>query len=102
MNEVRSHIEKFFILLKNYPDSVDSTFIYVRFLRSFLRGNTQKDVLPAIEIMTLLKEHKPVVFQTMKKLSEKDNMLAFLTGLSMNIQEAENKLQAIFENKNEK
>ncbi|MCM3789445.1 hypothetical protein M3221_13650 [Domibacillus indicus] len=98
-NELKTNIEKFFVLLKNYPNSVDSTFVFVRFLRSFLRGNIQKGVLPTIEVMTLIKEHKPIVFQTMRKLSEKDNILAFLTGLSMDIHEAETRLQSIFEGK---
>lgn len=97
INELRTHVEKFFILLENHPDSVDSTFVFIRFLRSFLRENTQKGVLPTIEIMTLLKEHKPVVFQTMRKLSERDKMLGFLTGLSMNVRDAENKLESIYE-----
>lgn len=97
--ELKTNVEKFFVLLKNYPDSMDSTLVFVRFLRSFLRADAQKEVLPTIEVMTLLKEHKPNVFQSMKKLSEKDPMLAFLTGLSMNLQEAEDRLQSIYENK---
>ena len=98
-NELKAKIEKFFVLLKNYPDSVDSTLVFVRFLRSFLQGNNQQEVLPVIEVMTLLKEHKPNVFHSMRKLSEKDNLLAFLTGLSMNLQEAEDRLQSIYEEK---
>ncbi|MEM1504848.1 hypothetical protein RG959_15680 [Domibacillus sp. 8LH] len=98
-NDVKAHVEKFFVLLKNYPDSTDSALVFVRFLRSFLRDCSQPEVLPTIEIMTLLKEHKPIAFYSMRKLSEHDNLLAFLTGLSMSPQEAENKLQAIYESR---
>ncbi|WP_050183789.1 hypothetical protein [Domibacillus robiginosus] len=96
-HSVKVHVEKFFVLLKNYPDSTDSTLVFVRFLRSFLRGSSQPEILPAIEIMTLLKEQKPAVFYSMRKLAERDELLAFLTGLSMNPEKAERKLQEIYE-----
>ncbi|OES46013.1 hypothetical protein [Domibacillus iocasae] len=98
-NELQVNVEKFFLLLQNYPDDFDSTLVFVRFLRSFLRIDARKKALPTIELMTLIKEHKPNIFYTMRKLSEKDNMLAFLTGLSMDPQEAENRLQSIYESK---
>jgi len=43
-----------------------------------------------------------VVFQTMKRMAEKDNLLAFLTGLSMDPQKAENKLSFIYEGKHKR
>lgn len=94
-NELKVNIEKFFLLLQNYPDDFDSALVFSSFLRSLLRGNAQI----TIEIMTLIKEHKPNVFRSMNRLSEKDNMLAGLIDLSMDSQEAENRLQSIYEGK---
>jgi hypothetical protein len=99
IEELKVNVEKFFLLLQNYPDDSGSTLVFGRFLRAFLRTNTCKEVLPTIEVMTLIKEHKPTIFHTMKKLSEKDSMLAILTGLSMDSSEAENRLQSIYESK---
>ncbi|MGG3451889.1 hypothetical protein [Domibacillus aminovorans] len=96
-NELKMNVEKFFLLLQNYPDDFDSTSVFVRFLRSFLRINVQERVLPTIEVITLIKEQKPNIFRSIRKLSEEDNMLAFLTGLSMDSQEAESRLQSIYE-----
>jgi hypothetical protein len=87
------------LLLQNYPDDLDSTLVFVRFLRSFLRVNASEKVLPTIEIMTMIKEQKPNVFRWMRKRSAEDNMLAFLTGLAMDYQEAKNRLQSIYEGK---
>ncbi|OAH57977.1 MULTISPECIES: hypothetical protein [Bacillaceae] len=98
-NELKMNVEKFFLLLQNYPDDFDSTSVFVRFLRSFLRVNARGKMLPTIEIMTLIKEQKPNVFRSMSKLSEEDNMLAFLTSLSMDFQQAESRLQSIYEGK---
>lgn len=96
-NELKMNVEKLFLLLQNYPDDFESTLVFVRFLRSFLRTNVEGKVLPTMEVMTLIKEQKPNVFRSMRRLSENDNMLAFLTGLSMDLQKAEFRLQSIYE-----
>jgi hypothetical protein len=98
-NELKENVEKFFLLVQNYPDDDDSTLVFVRFLRSFLRVNASEKGLPTIEVMTMIKEQKPHVFRWMRKRSEEENMLAFLTGLSMDYQEAESQLQSIGEDK---
>jgi hypothetical protein len=98
-NELKENVEKLFLLLENYPDDYDSTLVFVRFLRSFLRINAPEKGLPTIEVMTMIKEQKPHVFRWMRKRSAEDNMLAVLTGLSMDYQEAESRLQSIYEGK---
>lgn len=98
-DELKMKVEKFSLLLQNYPDDFDSALVFMRFLRSLLRGNAQERVLLIIEIMTLIKEHKPNVFYSICKLSKKDNTLAVLIGLSMNALEAESALQFIHEGK---
>jgi hypothetical protein len=98
-NELKMNVEKFFLLLQNYPDDLDSTLVFVRFLRSLLRVNASEKVLPTIEVMTMIKEQKPNVFRLMRKRSAEDNMSAFLAGLSMDYQEAESRLQSIYEGK---
>jgi hypothetical protein len=97
-DELKMNVEKFFVLLKNYPDDSESTLVFLRFLRTFLRIKSQED-LPTIEVMTLIKVHKPNIFYIMRKLSKRDNVLNFLTGLSMDLEAAEQRLQLLYENK---
>ncbi len=99
IGELKVNVEQFFLLLQNYPDDSESALVFVRFLRAFLRIEAGKEPFPAVEVMALIKEHKPNIFYAMRKLSEKDNMLAILTGLSMDPQEAERRLQSIYEGK---
>jgi hypothetical protein len=87
-------IRKFYNLLKKYPDHSDSAYDFVIFLRSFLRLKSQEP-LPTIQVMTVLKEKKPVVFIALKKMSKQNDTLRFLIGLSMEFEVAEKNLQTI-------
>ncbi|WP_246370250.1 hypothetical protein [Mesobacillus zeae] len=89
-------IKRFFQLMEEFEDHPGSTFTFVSFIRNFLRHNSS-DVLPTIEIMTIIRELKPNVFSSMKQMAKQDPILEFLTGLSMDLQVAEEKLHSILE-----
>ena len=95
--EIKSKVQQFYIMLNNYTDHPDSTAIFLGFIRNFLRIKT-KMPLPTIELMTLLKKHKPSVFMTLRKMAKTNILLSFLTDLSMEIEEAEQRLKEIMEN----
>jgi len=65
-NELRKIICQFFRMLEQYPDDYNSTYDFIAFLRTLLRIQTNEE-LPTIEIMTLIKHEKPIVFSNLKK-----------------------------------
>lgn len=92
--ELKIQIKKFYILLQKYPDIPESAYDFVSFFRYFLRLKSQEP-LPTIEIMTVLKKNKPIVFFILRQMAKKNDTLGFLTGLSMEFEEAEQKLQKL-------
>jgi hypothetical protein len=96
--ELKIVIRKFYSLLKKYPDDSESAYDFVIFLRSFIRLKSQAP-LPSIELMTILKKNKPIVFFTLRQMAKKNDTLRFLIGLSMEYEVAEQKLQKLMETK---
>jgi hypothetical protein len=92
--ELKNSIRKFNCLLEGQPDDSNSVFEFISFLRYFLRIKA-KDPIPTIEVMTLIKEYKPTVFNTLKQMSKKNDRLLFLTELSMGVNIAEERLNKI-------
>ncbi|KMY54432.1 hypothetical protein AC623_11350 [Bacillus sp. FJAT-27231] len=93
-SELKNSIQRFYDLLKKYPDSPDAAYDFVVYLRSFLKIQSKKP-LPTIEIMTLLKKYKPNVFYALRKMAEKNIMLNILTELPMESEAAEKKLKRL-------
>ncbi|MEK4029147.1 MULTISPECIES: hypothetical protein [Bacillaceae] len=89
--ELRKSIQRFYDLLKKHPDNTDAAHDFVAYLWSFLKIRS-KVPLPAAEIMTLLKNYKPNVFDALKKMAEKNLMLNILTELPANNESAEERL----------
>lgn len=90
--ELKMNIKKFYNLMESYPDTPDSAFDFVVFLRSFLRTKSQLP-LPTTEIMTVLKVNKPAVFFSLRGMGKQNDMLGFLTALSTDFEAAEQKLK---------
>lgn len=93
-NELKSCIQQFFKMLKQYPDDHSSTYEFVSFIKDLLRIQT-KETIPTIEVMTLIKHEKPVVFSNLKKMSAYNTMLEILTELSIDIETARENLRSI-------
>lgn len=92
--ELKSSIQQFYNLLESYPDDAGTVNAYVEYLRSLLRMQS-RDPLPKIEIMTLIKYNKPVVFEGLRKMARESMMLDILTNLSMDFQAAKQRLENI-------
>lgn len=92
--ELKANIEFFYELLHNKPDDMNSVHDFVVYLRSLLRLETNEP-LPKMEIMTLIKHYKPVVFWGLRKLSSQNVMLDILTHLSMDLETAEKNLKKL-------
>ncbi|WP_100331310.1 hypothetical protein [Bacillus xiapuensis] len=92
--ELKKSIQRFYGLLKKYPDNANSAYDFNAFLRSFLKIQS-KTPLPTIEIMTLIKETKPNVFQALRKMARKNLMLNILTELSTDRESAEKNLEKL-------
>ncbi|HSU78932.1 MAG TPA: hypothetical protein VLK78_00825 [Candidatus Angelobacter sp.] len=90
-------IANFYRLLETLPDQASSAMEFTSFLRAFLRIHAES-TLPTIEIMTVLKKSKPIVFSTLRKAANNYDMLQFLVELSMDENEAEENLE-LFLNK---
>ncbi|KMY54501.1 hypothetical protein AC623_11735 [Bacillus sp. FJAT-27231] len=67
--ELKENIQKFYTLMEAYPDTPDSAFDFVVFLRSFLRIKSPLP-LPTTEVMTVLKIHKPAVFFSLRGMAK--------------------------------
>ncbi|MFC4321573.1 hypothetical protein [Litchfieldia salsa] len=92
--EVRKQIQLFFKLLEKHKDIPQSIPYFKSYLRQLIMKNRGSDtMIPTIEMMTVLKNEKPLVFQLLKQQSKGDYNLEFLTGLSMNYEDAKGKLE---------
>lgn len=92
--ELKNSIEKLYTMIKEYPDEPKSSYDFVVFLKKFLKLKT-KQTLPTIEVMTLIKHHKPIIFSSLRKMSKNNMLLQILTELSMDINTANKNLEKI-------
>jgi hypothetical protein len=93
-DELQKQIQNFCKLLEVHKDIPESIHYFKSYLRQLIRINRNSDkVLPTIEIMTILKHEKPLVFHLLKRQSQGDYNLEFLTGLSMNYDDAKIKIE---------
>jgi hypothetical protein len=90
-----SALEEFRFLLKKYPDDVRNVAEFRNFLRTFLRLNSGNDTPPTLEVVTVIKYDKPLIFKVMQQ--SKENWLHFLTHATMDIHEARSRLAKIIE-----
>lgn len=94
--ELKKSIKLFYNLLEKYSDEPDSAYEFLVFLRNLLKIQSETP-LPTIEIMTLIKQYKPLVFYELRKMSNTNLMLEILTELSMDVGAAEKKLKDLID-----
>ncbi|MDE5412505.1 hypothetical protein [Alkalihalobacterium chitinilyticum] len=82
-------------LIKQAPDTRASVPDFLKFIRYFLRTKDPKHSLPTIEVMSLLKHHKPNVFGYVRKQASLDANLKLITQLQMDVHRAEQRLQEL-------
>jgi hypothetical protein len=96
MNDLSQAIQKFEDLLEKHPDSPHSMSVFTQFIKTFLRTNTKDEVLPTIEIMTVLKHKKPLIFTLIKKgSSQKNIVMDMITHIDVDLDEALQRLESL-------
>jgi hypothetical protein len=86
-------VKDFFVLLENYSDHPRNLFVFTNFFRGVLRNKAIDEMIPAIELMTVLKYERPIIFHHMRKQTE--DWIYILTRIDMEVQEAREKLYCI-------
>jgi hypothetical protein len=94
INELKIKIAQFYKLLDSVPDKPSSSLEFISFLRTFLRVKSEAS-LPTIEVMTVLKKSKPVIFTTLRQKVNQYEMLQILLELSMEENEADHHLKSL-------
>ena len=92
MDPLKDAITKFEKMLKKYPDDPKFTYDFLYFFRNFHRMNHHNHSLPTIELGALLKYHKPNIFYDLKKLSNYNQVIDFITHVDINYHEAKERI----------
>ncbi|WP_458414781.1 hypothetical protein ACNQFZ_08160 [Schinkia sp. CFF1] len=93
MDEIIKQIKQFEKLLSQRTDNSANTFEFLSFFRKLVRVKSNTPI-PTIELGTILKHEKPLIFQDFKKLSENDRLVDFITNVNMDYQEAINRVNS--------
>ncbi len=86
-------IDEFYYLIEKYPDHPKFLTIYTQYIRRFLQSKTEGETLPTVEIITVLKHEKPLIFSIMRRLRD-NNTMNILTSIEMNIEDARTRLNS--------
>lgn len=78
-------VRDFFALIETIPNKDDQTSIltFLRYLQSLLR--IKQVVPPVVEIMTIVKESKPVLYHAARRVTLPSSNLHMLFQLEMNV-----------------
>ncbi|GEN35822.1 hypothetical protein [Aneurinibacillus danicus] len=90
---ISDSVNDFFVLLENYPDHPKNLFVFTSFLRELVRETAIDKNSPIIEVMTVLRHEKPIIFYHMRKQTR--DWMYMLTQIDMDIEEAKGRLNAI-------
>lgn len=96
MDNLVSAMKKFKDMLDQYPDNNKSIYKFYSFLKTL--PNIHSDNIPFIELGTILKHKKPVIFQGLKAFSDKSPIINLITSVDMDFQKAINKINQIIKN----
>lgn len=89
--KIKMSIRQLLYMLDECPDEPKRSEEFVVYLRSFLKIKSRS--LPTIEVMTLIKHHKPIIFSKLRKMAPYNLMLEILTELSTDIRTATENLE---------
>lgn len=87
-------IRDFFNILSKYDDQPKHLSVYRNFIRQFIRVKTQQDeLLPVVEVMSILKAERPNLFYLLKK--DKTDTFQILTRIELDVHIARERIQRI-------
>ncbi|QOY38050.1 hypothetical protein AWH56_011070 [Anaerobacillus isosaccharinicus] len=93
--ELKGALKKFEELLRNCEDNSDETFTFKNFLKSFIKVRCNNIILPASEIITIIKYEKPNIFYQLKVNFSYDSTISFITQIDMSYEQAKSNLLEI-------
>lgn len=91
--DISTALKEFYRLLKRYPDEPQYLLVFTNYIRQFLRCDVQDHSLPTVEVMTVLKHEKPIIFTLMRR--QKNSIFAFLTHIEMDLEEARKRINEL-------
>jgi hypothetical protein len=89
--DVPSALKEFNYLLKKYPDHPKFLLVFTNFIRQFLRCKVGDGYLPTVEVMTVLKHEKPIIFTLLRQ--QQSNTFAMLTYIEIEHEKALERLK---------
>lgn len=90
-------IKQFYDLLDRTDDSKESFRDFLDFIKILLRTKFRHYVIPSIEIVSLIKKRKPIVFRYFQLLAEKDVNISILVGSVISEERAEERINRLIE-----
>lgn len=91
-------MKKFKDMLDKSPDDNKSIYEFYYFLKTL--PNIHSDNIPFIELGTIIKYKRPIIFQGLKIFSDKSPLINLITSVEMDLQKAINKINLIIQNEN--
>jgi hypothetical protein len=86
-------VNDFFVLLENYSDHPRNLFVFTSLLRGLVRKAAIDKNFPVIEIVTVLRHERPIIFYHIRKQTE--DWIYVLSHIDMDIEEAKDRLNRI-------
>jgi len=95
MGNLLCTIEKFYDMLHDVPDDHKSIYEFYNFFKS-LSFVPSKNI-PFVELGTILKHKKPVVYYGLKPLSEMNHIIQIITSVDMDLEKAIENINSIID-----
>lgn len=95
MKELLTPISDFEKIIKRYPDKSEYAFEFFSFFKYLQRVKTTSNVVPIIELGTILKHEKPVIFHELRNYAGRSPMIEIITNVDMDLIEAQQRIDSI-------
>lgn len=95
MEKLVDLINHFHKMLNKYPDNTKYTYDFYSFFKSLTLANHDSDYIPIIELGTIFKYKKPIIFFEMRKFSRHSEIIDVITSVEMDLKVATEKVSNI-------
>src|SRR5690554_3563683 len=90
-------LKKFNHLLETTDDSDESFREFLNYIKLLLRTKYKKLTIPTVELISIIRARKPIVFQNLRKLGERDVNISILVGSTIPQEKAEERITILME-----
>lgn len=95
MKELKPTISEFEKILKRYPDKKEYAFEFFSFFKHLQRLSTTSSVIPILELATILKYKKPIIFYELRNYASRSHMINIITNIEMDFNKAQQTIDTI-------